>query len=294
MADLIASENLFSPLLFLFLLLCAISWTGGRRLAMAAAIGAVVGALALTRSVAILLPVVWLVGALGARRPWRVWAPEILLLIAVQLAVMLPWGVRNSRALGRFTLTNTAGGMGLFIGNNPRATGGWYPWAEDLERLRPGIHAQGAVAVDDAAREEAWRWIRENPGRTLGLYARKLRIILGDDSIVASFAIFAGEPPVLPESHWLRSHDPAVRRILRVSGLALAACGLGGWILLLRGARAGSVADRALAAGLCAAAIAIPLVSAAVAVNGRYRWPAEDAIMPLAGLFLARITTRSV
>ena len=49
MADLIASENLFAPLLYLFLLLCAISWTGGRRPALAAAIGAVVGALALTR-----------------------------------------------------------------------------------------------------------------------------------------------------------------------------------------------------------------------------------------------------
>ena len=66
MADLIASENLFAPLLYLFLLLCAISWTGGRRPALAAAIGAVVGALALTRSVAFLLPAVWLVGVLAA------------------------------------------------------------------------------------------------------------------------------------------------------------------------------------------------------------------------------------
>jgi len=31
----------------------------------------------------------------------------------------------------------------------------------------------------------------------------------------------------------------------------------------------------------------VPVVSAAIAVNGRYRWPAEDAIMPLAGLGLA-------
>ena len=209
------------------------------------------------------------------------------MLVVVQVLVMLPWGIRNSHALGRFTLTNTVGGMGLFIGNNARATGAWYLWAEDLERLRPGIHAQGVVAVDDAAREEAGRWIRANPGQALRLYGRKLRIILGDDSIVASFAIFAQEQPVVPGSHWLRGHEMAVRRILRISGIVLAACALGGWILLLHGARAGSLADRVLAAGLCAAALAIPLASAAVAVNGRYRWPAEDAIMPLAGLLLA-------
>ena len=196
---------------------------------------------------------------------------------------MLPWGIRNARTLGRFTLTNTVGGMGLFIGNNARATGEWYPWAEDFERLRPGIHAQGVVAVDDAAREEAWRWIRGNPGQALRLYARKLRLILGDDSIVASFAIFSEEPPVLPETHWLRGHETAVRGSCESpaspSRLALSAAG--------SSCCEGRAPDPSRIAPWRRASarrrFAIPLASAAVAVNGRYRWPAEDAVMPLAG-----------
>ena len=229
-SDLLASENLFTPLLLLFLLLCAISWTSGRRPLLAASIGLVVGALALTRSVAYLLPVVWVLGALAARRPLRIWAAELLLLLAVQHAVMLPWAMRNARTFGRFTFLNNVGGMGLFIGNNPNATGRWYPWADDLERLHPGVHARGMLAVNDAAREEARRWIRENPGRAAALYLHKLRLILTDDSDAANFTIFAeglsssGERrAVLPGPHPLKAHGALLRRILRVSGLLLAA-----------------------------------------------------------------------
>lgn len=297
MADLIASENLFAPLLLLFVLLIACSWTKPRSAALAVAIGVVAGSLALTRSVAYVLPLVWLLGALVARRPARVWVVELLLLLAAEHSVLLPWAIRNERALGRFTFLSTLGGAGLFIGNNAHATGEWYPWAGDLERLRPGIHAHGAVAVDDAARQEAWWWIREHPGKAARLYVRKLEIIMADDSIVAGFAIF-GESvsppfppgPVLPGPHPLKAHARLVRSVLRLSGLLLAVCALGGFLVLLRRAREGSVLDRALAVTFAAAALSVPLLSAAIAVNGRYRWPSEDTIMPLAGFFLARIT----
>jgi hypothetical protein len=297
-SGLVASENLFAPLLLLFLLLCSASWTSARRPSVAAAIGLVVGALALTRSVAYLLPVVWLLGALAARRPARTWAAELLLILAVQHALMLPWALRNARTFGRFTFLNQVGGIGLFIGNNPNADGHWYPWADDLERLRPGVHARGLVAVDAAAREEAWTWIRTNPGRAAALYAHKLRLILTDDSDAANFAILvdaaspSGERVVaLPGPHPLKDHAAALRRILRVAGLLLAAAGLGGWILLARRALAGSRPAAALAAGLAAAVLYVPVLSAAIAVSGRYRWPAEDALMPLAGIFCAWLST---
>ncbi|MEP6994646.1 MAG: hypothetical protein ABI968_09010 [Acidobacteriota bacterium] len=298
MADLVASENLFAPLLLLFLLLCAISWTSDRRPALAVAIGLVVGALALTRSVAYFLPVVWIFGALAARRPWRTWTAELFVILIAQHALMLPWAVRNARTFGRFTFLNTVGGVGLFIGNNDHATGEWQPWNEALDRLRPGIHAQGAVAVDDAARQEAWRWIRANPGRAAALYAHKLRVILTDDSMAANFAIFieAAPPPdassaVLPGPHPLKAHRALVYRVLRLSGLLLAAAALGGFFLLVRSASAGSIVSRALSVGFAATALYVPVLSAAIAVSGRYRWPAEDAIMPLAGLFCAWITS---
>ncbi len=298
MGDLVASENLFEPLLLLFLLLCALSWTRPRSFALAAAIGAVAGLLTLTRSVAYFLPAVWLLVAIVARRPWRRLAGELLLLLAVEHAVLLPWALRNARALGRFTFLNDVGGVGLFIGNNDHATGDWYDWSADLERLRPGISARGPLAVDDAARAEAWRWIRASPGAALRLYRHKLYLVLRDDCVAAAFAIYAQsirppDPPgaALSGPHVLKEHRRAVCGVLRAGGLALAAAALGGLLLLtLRRGRSGT--DRLLAAGILATALYVPVLSAAIAVNGRYRWQAEDAVAPLAGLCLARLANR--
>jgi len=297
MSDLVASENLFEPLLLLFLLLAAISWTRPASLALAAAIGAVAGFLTLTRSVGYLLPLVWLFGAAIARRPWRRVAGELLVILALEHAVLIPWGIRNARVLGRFTLFNDVGGVGLFIGNNEHATGDWYDWTADLEGLRPGVFSQGPLAVDDAAREEARKWIRAHPGATLRLYGHKLYIVAKDDCVAAAFAIYAEgirppDPPAdaLAGLHALKRHRRAVCGVLRTTGLLLAAAAMGGVIILFLG-RA-STTDRLVAAGILAAALYVPVLSSAIAVNGRYRWPSEDAVAPLAGLCLAGLTSR--
>jgi len=300
-ADLLAAENLVAPLLFAYLLLAADSWIRGFSAGRAAALGLVVGLLVLTRAIFYFVPLVWLAGALASRRPRRALAKELVVILVVAHAVLLPWAVRNARAVGRFTPFNLVGGVGLFIANNPNATGQWYAWPGDLERLRPGTLARGDVAVDDAAREEALRWIRANPGRAARQYLRRLGIILKDDAFAAEFAIFAEEIPyhdrpmaVLPGPHPLKSRPALVKGVLRVAGLLLAAAALGGFVLLWRRARAGLLVDRALVAGFLAAALYVPLVSAAMHVNGRYRWAAEDAIVPLAGLFLASVSTLKV
>jgi hypothetical protein len=154
------------------------------------------------------------------------------------------------------------------------------------------------VAIDDAARAEAGRWIREHPGLAARAYLRRLGIILKDDAFAAEFAIFARSIPhrggplaVLPEGHPLERCRGLVHAILRISGALLAAAALGGFWLLVRAARRGSLRDRTLAAGLLAAALYVPLFSAVMAVNGRYRWAAEDVIVPLAGLLLARLSS---
>ncbi|HSB37133.1 MAG TPA: hypothetical protein VLH41_09655, partial [Thermoanaerobaculia bacterium] len=163
MADLVAAENLLAPLLLVFLLLCVPSWAGNFSLTRATALGAVAGLLCLTRAVLYPAPLVWIAGAAAFRRPWRALAKELLLILAVEHAVLLPWAFRNQAAFGRFTPFNMVGGGGLFIANHPHAGGQWYPWQADLERLQPGVLARGPVAADDAARREAWRWIRAHP-----------------------------------------------------------------------------------------------------------------------------------
>jgi len=301
MTDLLAAENLLAPLLLSYLLLSAASWTGAFSPARAAGLGALAGLLCLTRAVLYFVPLVWLAGALAGRLGARRIVRELLVILAVSHLVLLPWATRNARALGRFTPFNLVGGVGVFLANNPNATGQWYVWSEDLERLQPGVLSRGDAAIDDAAREEARRWIRDHPAAAARGYVRRLGIVLRDDAFAAEFAIYAkgiphrgGPIDALSEPHPLDGRRIAVHRVLRISGLILAALGLGGFLLLLRGARRGSSRDRVLAAGFLAATLYVPVFSAAMAVNGRYRWAAEDAIAPLAGWLVSRLGRRGL
>ena len=294
MADLLASENLAAPLLFLFLIACAASWNRSTT-ALAAAVGALAGLLCLTRAILWAVPLVWLAGAIAARMPVRRIAAQLLVILAAEHAVLLPWAIRNARALGRPTPFHAVGGVGLFIANNAHATGEWYRWGDDLERLRPGILGLGAAAIDDAAREEALRWIRENPGDAARGWLRRLKTVVADDAFPATFAVFAEaipapvEPkPVLPGRHPLKEHPGAVRLALRAASVLLAVLALGGFVRLSRG----EGADRALAAGFLVAALYLPLAAAASAANGRSRWMSEDAVTPIAGMFLAAAARR--
>src|SRR5262249_56624992 len=109
---------------------------------------------------------------------------------AVERGVMFVCAFHIGCTWCHFPCWSILGGFGLYIGNNPHATGDWYVWTPDFERARPGVMSQGPAAVDKAAREEAWRWIRENPGRAAHLYFKKLWIILSDDTSVAGWALY--------------------------------------------------------------------------------------------------------
>ena len=128
---------------------------------------------------------------------------------------------------------------------------------------------------------------------------RRLKTIVTDDAFPATFAIFAEAipapaelKPVLPGPHPLKEHAglrtprPArrVRPARRRGARRLRAPAA-------RGAK-GSPLDRALLAGFLLAALYLPLAAAASAANGRSRWMSEDAVTPVAGMFLARIRRR--
>ena len=290
----VASENLFAPLLLLFVWTLTRRWRGGPAMRLAALTGLWIGLLALTRTVGYFFALVWLAGMLFARVRWRAIVVELLVILAVQHLVMLPWAIRNQHAIGRFTFLNSVGGVGLYAGNNPRASGDWRPWAKHLERARPGILSQGSAQIDDAARQEAMRWIRGHPGRATRLFFKRLWLIFKQDTAAAWWAIYAKgiAPPypgrdVLAEHHPLEDHRTAVFATLRIADGLLLLCALGGLLLLFRRARRmGSGFDRALAVGFLAVVAYIPLLSAPIAVNGRYRWPSEDLSVPLAAFFL--------
>lgn len=300
MCCLIASENLFTPLLLLFVFL-AVEGTQRPAFVRAAALcGAVLGLLALTRTVAYPMGVLWPAGALAGRRRIAAAIGGFVVLLAAQHAVMLPWAIRNAHRIDRFTFLSTGGGYGMFLGNNPNATGDWYDGRADLERAVPGAFSRGPAEASAAAEREAWRWIRAEPRRALALYARKVWLIFRQSYIVADFAISGTNisPPfpgldALPGPHPLKDHIFAVKRALALFAWGLAAAGLAGFLLLFERARATREAtDPAAALVLFLAAACIPFASAVIAVNGRYRWPVEDLLIPVAAVAIARPLSR--
>jgi 4-amino-4-deoxy-L-arabinose transferase-like glycosyltransferase len=295
MTCLVASENLFSPLFLAFAWVLIESFSVARSGRYAAGGGLLVGLAALTRTVAYYVGPIWLLGALFAGKKWRRAVGETLLVLAVQHAVMLPWALRNLRDIGRLSFLNTAGGYGLYLGNNPKATGNWYEGLMDLERISPGVIARGPVAVSDLSNELAWKWIRENPGPAFRLYLVKFGIIFRQTFIVASFAVNGAKvtPPfpgidVLPGDHFLKSHGRLLNGTLWATGWLLVLVGASGWLILAaRAVRSRRAFDVATALVLPAVTLYVPLTSALIAVNGRYRWPVEDLLVPAAALALA-------
>ena len=295
MVCILASENLFTPLLLLFLFVSIRSSLSEYSPKGAALGGVLVGLLALTRTVAYSFGVIWLLSAVAGRKKLRSILLEGLLLVGVQHAVMLPWAVRNHFAMGRATFLTSSGGMGLFNGNNPNATGGWYDWREDLERVAPGIFTKSALEVDDAARRAAIVWMRQHPVEAARLYVEKLRLIAVEDNTIADWAVLGQKtsPPfpgidVLPWPHYLKDHPRGFRAVLRVAAGVIAFLGGVGLVTLVARAVSSRLpVDWSVAVTLLAGTVYIPLFSAMIAVNGRYRWPAEDVSMVIAASLLA-------
>lgn len=299
MCCLIASENLFTPLLLLFVFLVVEAARSARIARVAAAAGAALGLLALTRTVAYLFGVLWIASTAAGRRRLPAVLGGFVIVLAAQHLVMLPWALRNARRIDRFTFLSTGGGYGLFLGNNPNATGDWYDGRADLERAAPGAFSRGRVAASEAASREAWRWMRANPGAAAALYVRKIGLIFRQSYIVADFAVSGrdiGRPPgadALPGAHVLKTHILAVKRSLALAAWGLVALGAAGFVVLLaRIRRHDRDLDRAAALVFFLAAAYIPLTSALIAVNGRYRWPVEDLLIPPAALALAALGSR--
>jgi 4-amino-4-deoxy-L-arabinose transferase-like glycosyltransferase len=149
MATIFASENLFTALLAVFLLLVA-----QRR---APAAGVCLGALILTRPFALLaLPLLLLACWRGGERRLGVW------LVAGTLVCLLPWTVRNQIALDQPVLLTTSGGPTFWGSYNDRVLleelhqGGWV----GSDQLPGWTQVQAASGELERDRLQ-WQWGRE-------------------------------------------------------------------------------------------------------------------------------------
>lgn len=188
---LLLSETLFATLSVLGVWLLVADTR--RRIALDAVAGAVLGAACLVRPQAALLPLLtfaWLYSTRSLPLPapkrggLRLWS-RVAVAVAVMLAVVAPWTVRNWLVFGRFVPISTNLGVNLLVGNNPYATGDYVFWSRD-ERIVAMIDAKqrafGSEAeLDLVMRDVALEYVAEHPFEALARVPAKLAFLYAFD-----------------------------------------------------------------------------------------------------------------
>ncbi len=106
--------------------------------------------------------------------------------------VVLPPSIHNWRETGRPSFVTVSGGLNLYIGNNPSATGIYsQPAGLFLEKDPTGARSASQMAgrtlgPDEASRYfagRAWSFLHEHPGAAAKLWIRKAGYLLGPDEV---------------------------------------------------------------------------------------------------------------
>ena len=137
----------------------------------AAALGMACALLTLVRSAAVglfaLMPLIWWLRSGDTKAYWR----AVVVAGLVCAACLLPWMLRNTVELDRFTIGTNAG-PNLLVGNHAGASGGYERGFEPPDILRAGRDSN-EVEADDLMKTEALRFVREHPLQALAILPRK-------------------------------------------------------------------------------------------------------------------------
>jgi hypothetical protein len=124
------------------------------------------------------LPVIFFLHDALARRGVLRAAARAALAAAVAAVVVAPWVWRNYRAFGEFIPGDTNGGVTLWMGNNPRATGTYnFP----LDRKNPLLLFDGELEREREGYRLSRYYIRHNLHQFLLLTVPKFVYIYGAD-----------------------------------------------------------------------------------------------------------------
>ncbi len=122
--------------------------------------------------------------------------------------VLAPPIVHNSRIKGSLASPSLNGGLNLYLGNGPAATGFYMVMPCDLQKdpacteelaRRLGRKNVSLVEADALWAEMAWQTIKKDPGRILGLWIRKMHLHLQAREIsqLTSFSGWGQEVPLI-------------------------------------------------------------------------------------------------
>jgi Dolichyl-phosphate-mannose-protein mannosyltransferase len=250
------------------------AWLGA-----ALGVGLLVKETALMVAVAVLLALLLRRGA-GARR-----LAAAGLALAVLVAVLLPWALRNQARHGVLLLTGTYGELSVITENAPPGESGW-------------LLLQGATTIPqklDLAHEILRRQFLEYPGLTASRAADRTRLLLGPEVMLPAWV-----------AHGFDGYQPDARSVADMARDAWRLpAGVGRALQLLLGA--GGVLFFALAAaGLVLAgpgplrratllaALLLLLATAVTVAIARYRLVLVPFALPFVGLALAALSSPAV
>lgn len=137
--------------------------------------GLALGLLSLTRAPAMLMAPLasfWMMSA-EADQTYRRKIRALALFLAMLAVTIAPWTIRNYLVHGALVPISTNGGINLWIGNNPRATGEFVYFKEVDPDIFARVLPLTEVQRDSLFYEEASSFIRDNPRAFLQLLAKK-------------------------------------------------------------------------------------------------------------------------
>lgn len=146
--------------------------------------GALLGAAVLTQPSHLLFPLVYAAfELLRGSRP-AIAALRLALVAGGMVLVVSPWTYRNYVVLDAFVPVANTGGISLYVGNNPAATGRHVPVN--------GLAGLDELAANREGARRARAWIAENPGAFVRLIVPKNLEFLGNDADGAFWALKRG------------------------------------------------------------------------------------------------------
>jgi 4-amino-4-deoxy-L-arabinose transferase-like glycosyltransferase len=263
----------------------ALATLGPRRpLAAALAFGALMGAAAWMRAVALPLSAL----SLGTWLAWRTRWPAALtragVAVATTLLVLLPWGVRHVRQSGHLYFTDDHGGLTAIVGANPNSEG---TYTRALNRMFEQLTGRNVLdephhEIDRLAFALARDWARFEPAYTLGLATKRLERFFEPERRLLYWPAFRPGVLVGPKAAWFAARASAIGDAVDVFGQAVAALAVAG--LSLAAAR-----RRWLALTLVPFGLALTATYTLFFAEPRYRLPVELLAFPFVAFALVEL-----
>lgn len=142
--------------------------------------GLLLGVAALVRPLALVLPVIYAVGAtlpFGLNRGCIIEQTKILIAVAITMvALITPWTLRNYELFGQPVLVSTNGGITFWMGNTPGTNGRFMDIPDEILALPENER-------ETVLEQRAWSYIRDEPGAFVYRTLVKLVLLYSNESV---------------------------------------------------------------------------------------------------------------